>query len=181
MNLSSIAQLLDLDFDPSPTLDPEQLLERLNRFLRSIEEVAPQISSDVLRTKLPGRDRTVLQLFHHTVDVASSFAAENKASEPDQTSDNSATDSLNSLASLSRKIQFTLSKLKATSTDWQSTTETPYGQQTMHQVLERCAWHVAQHIRQLEHFCGKWQRAIRGWPTLLDFEHLPLPKSVWDD
>ena len=180
-NLSSIAQLLDLDFDPSPTLDPEQLLERLSRFLRSIEEVAPQISSDVLRKKLPGRDRTVLQLFHHTVDVASSFTAGKEASEPDQIRVNSATDSLNSLASLSQKIQSTLSGLEATRTDWQSTTETSYGQQTMHQVLERCTWHVAQHIRQLEHFCGEWRTVIRGWPSAFDYQHLPLPESVWED
>lgn len=176
VNLGKIAQLLDLDFDPSPALGPERLLERLNRFLRAIEQVAPQISTDVLHKKLPGRDRSVLQLLHHTVDVAYSFMAGNEVSETDQISDNSASDRSMSLVSLSRKIQFTLSNLEAKTTEWQSTTETPYGQQTMHQVLERCAWHVAQHIRQLEHFCGKWQRAIRGWPSLRDYERLPLPE-----
>lgn len=181
INLSNIAQLLDLDFDPSPTLVPERLLERLNRFLRAIEEIAPQISTDVLRKKIPGRDRTVLQLIHHTVDVASSFTAGREASEPDKISDNSSTDRLNSLASLSRKIQFTLASLQATTTDWQSTTETKHGRQTMHQVLERCTWHVAQHMRQLEHFCGKWQQTVRGWPSRIDYEHLPLPENVWDD
>ena len=156
-------------------------MERLDQFLRAIGEVATQISTDVLRKKLPGRDRTVLQLLHHIVDVASSFIAGKETLESDQISDNSASDSSMSLGSLSRKVQFTLSNFEATSTDWQSTTETPYGQQTMHQVLERCTWHVAQHIRQLEHFCGKWQQAIRGWPSLRDYEHLPLPESVWDD
>ena len=86
INLGKVAQLLDLDFDPSPTLDPERLLERLNGFLRAIEEVAPQISTDVLRKKLPGRDRTVLQLLHHIVDVASSFTAGKEALETDQIS-----------------------------------------------------------------------------------------------
>lgn len=181
INLSDIAQLLDLDFDPSPTLDPERLLERLNRFLRAIEEVAPQISTEVLRRKLPGRDRTVLKLLHHTVDVACSFVAGKEASETDQVNANSASDSSMSLVSLSRKIHLTQSRVQAINIDWQSTTETEYGLQTKHQVLERCTWHVAQHLRQLEHFCEKWQPAIRGWPSLLDYEQLPLPKSVWDN
>ncbi len=180
-NLEEIAQLLNLDFDPSPTLDPEQLLQRLDRFLRTIEEVAPKISSSVLHTKLPGRDRTVLQLLHHTVDVASSITTAEEAQEAEQTNENSATDSSVSLACLIRKIQLTLSRVQAINADWQSTTETEYGLQTKHQDLERCTWHVAQHLRQLEHFCGKWQQAIQGWPSLQDYEHLPLPESVWDD
>lgn len=181
MNLAKVANLLDLDFEPTPQLDPTQLLGRLDRFLQAIVEIAPQISSDVLETKLPGRDRTVLQLLHHTVEVAGSISIENVETEVEQAITDSATDRSKSLLKLSRKTRLARTSFQATSTDWQSIVETPYGPQTMHQVLERGTSHIAQHIRQLEHFCGKWQRAIRGWPSHLDYEHLPLPESVWDD
>lgn len=181
MNLGKVAELLGLDFDSSPLLDPTQLLERLDRFLLAIDAVAPKVSSQVLDKKLPGRDRTVLQLLHHTADVAMSFTVDEEISQAEHISEDYALDTSSSLSSLSRKIQFTRTIVQEINIDWQSTANTPYGLQTKHQVLERCTWHVAQHIRQLEHFIERWQQTVRGWPSTVDYDGLPLPESIWDD
>lgn len=59
--------------------------------------------------------------------------------------------------------------------------DTYYGRQPFHAVLERTAWHVAQHVRQLERVVavlGTGSPDARLPPGLL--EGLPLPVDVWD-
>ncbi len=181
VNLGQVAQLLGLEFDSIPLLDPPQLIEKLDRFLSAIRSVTPQLSSNVLNKRLPGRDRTVLELLHHTVEVAQTATRMNETLDLDPANVESESDTPISLADLREMVQRTRKALKYPHNEWQSTVKTYYGQQTKHQVLERCTWHVAQHLRQLEHFCSQLQQEIRGWPTDADYRDLPLPKSVWDD
>jgi len=57
---------------------------------------------------------------------------------------------------------------------------TYFGDQTLHQVLERCVWHSAQHARQLMmvlHLLGV--DAVEPL-TPADFADLPMPEGVWD-
>lgn len=181
VNLGQVAHLLDLEFDPNPLLDPSELIERLDRFLSALEVVAPQIPPNVLSTTLPGRDRTVLELLHHTVEVAQTSTRMNETLEFEPANVDSEFDTPISHADLGGMIKRTREELKYPGKDWQSTVKTYYGLQTKHQILERCTWHVAQHLRQLEHFCSQWQQEIRGWPTAVDYRDLPLPNSIWDD
>jgi hypothetical protein len=58
---------------------------------------------------------------------------------------------------------------------------TYYGERPLHEVLERTAWHVAQHIRQLNHLLVDVLRVANARP--LDpalLSGLPLPERVWD-
>jgi len=58
--------------------------------------------------------------------------------------------------------------------------DTYYGRQSLHAVLERTTWHVAQHARQLErlHELRGAEFRPRIAPALL--AGLPLPDDVWD-
>jgi hypothetical protein len=58
--------------------------------------------------------------------------------------------------------------------------DTYYGAQPLHGVLERTAWHAAQHCRQLEHVI--LALGIEPKARLGDAElgGLPLPVGVWD-
>ena len=49
------------------------------------------------------------------------------------------------------------------------------------EVLERSAWHVAQHLRQLDFIVAEVLR-VPGAPRLLpaDLDGLPVPREVWD-
>jgi hypothetical protein len=58
---------------------------------------------------------------------------------------------------------------------------TYYGNRPLHEVLERTAWHVAQHLRQIHHLLAEVLRqpdAPPIEPGLL--AGLPLPDKVWD-
>jgi glutaredoxin len=58
---------------------------------------------------------------------------------------------------------------------------TYYGDRPLHEVLERTAWHVAQHIRQLNHLLVDVLGVADARP--LDpalLAGLPLPEKVWD-
>jgi len=57
-----------------------------------------------------------------------------------------------------------------------------YGQPTLHEYMERTAWHAGQHLRQLE-LVIKEKLAQQPEPSLSDnlFKGLPMPHLVWDD
>lgn len=58
---------------------------------------------------------------------------------------------------------------------------TYYGERSLHEVLERTAWHVAQHVRQVNHLLVQVLGVADAPP--LDaalLSGLPLPEQVWD-
>jgi hypothetical protein len=59
--------------------------------------------------------------------------------------------------------------------------ETYYGARSMHEVLERTAWHSAQHTRQLMMLLDMLRIAPNGPLAPADLAGLPLPERVWDD
>jgi hypothetical protein len=65
--------------------------------------------------------------------------------------------------------------------DWSARADVYYGEQTMHEFMERTVWHAGQHSRQL-----MW--VLEGLGIAPDqplgpevFAGLPMPESVWDD
>lgn len=57
---------------------------------------------------------------------------------------------------------------------------TYYGQRPMHDVLERTAWHAAQHTRQVMLMLESHGTAPDGPLTAADLAGLPVPDEVWD-
>jgi uncharacterized damage-inducible protein DinB len=60
------------------------------------------------------------------------------------------------------------------------TVNTYYGARPLHELLERCTWHSAQHARQmiavLERLGVKPQAPLTG----ADYAGLPMPKGLWE-
>ncbi len=56
-----------------------------------------------------------------------------------------------------------------------------WGEQTVHEILERTAWHSAQHTRQLESIVAHFGRAPDGPLGPRELEGLPLPDNVWTE
>lgn len=56
-----------------------------------------------------------------------------------------------------------------------------YGKQTLHDYMERTAWHSGQHTRQLALVLEKLGITPRDKLTEADFAGLPMPANVWDD
>lgn len=56
-----------------------------------------------------------------------------------------------------------------------------WGEQSMHEILERTAWHSAQHTRQLITVLEEHGVEPDGRLTAADLQGLPLPENVWGE
>ena len=59
--------------------------------------------------------------------------------------------------------------------------DTYFGRHRVHEVLERSAWHPAQHARQLMLLLDELGIEPDGRLTAQDLAGLPLPEKAWDD
>ena len=66
-------------------------------------------------------------------------------------------------------------------TDYAAPADVYYGEQTVHEFLERTAWHCAQHTRQLQLVVERLGFTPDRTLESAELEGLPLPANVWDD
>ncbi len=60
------------------------------------------------------------------------------------------------------------------------TVTTYYGEQPLHHVLERCTWHCAQHVRQIQAVLEDLGVKPNGPLGENDYAGLPIPKGLWE-
>ncbi len=161
------------------------LVSRLLALLDSAARLAEQLPAKALPERLPGRERTHLDLAYHVPQVVVAFldaalggrlTYEHFQRKPPAHLQNGA-----DVAALARSVSQALAVWwGANQSRLPGTLDTYYGPQPLHAALERTTWHVAQHARQLERLLE-----LRGVPpdpplarSLLT--GLPLPEDVWD-
>ncbi len=166
-------------------LDAVGLVERYERVLAAAPRFLRQIPAEHLNDNLPHRDRSYLALGNHLVQIAADFM--DVAHGADFTGPLAASVPAIDLgvAALEDKSCHVGQALRhwlgeASEARLQRTVVTYFGEQTLHQVLERCVWHSAQHARQL-----MMVLELLGIPaddplTEADFAGLPMPAGVWD-
>jgi glutaredoxin len=162
------------------------LAARVPRLLDCAAAITRRIPAAALGTPLPGRKRTCLDLAYHVpqivvalLDAAAGgcLTYEHFNRKPPERL-RTAEDAANTTELVARAFgQWWLANAGALPL----TVDTYYGVQTLDAALERTAWHVAQHVRQLElvlQTLGVATRTALLPAELLD--RLPLPKDVWD-
>jgi uncharacterized damage-inducible protein DinB len=60
------------------------------------------------------------------------------------------------------------------------TVKTYYGDRPLHELLERCTWHSAQHARQIIAVLERLGIEPNGRLTAEDYAGLPMPKGLWE-
>jgi len=60
------------------------------------------------------------------------------------------------------------------------TVNTYYGARPLHELLERCTWHSAQHARQIIAVLERFGIEPDGRLTEADYAGLPMPKGLWE-
>lgn len=160
------------------------LVSRLLALLDSSARLAEQLPAEALGEKLPGRERTHLDLAYHVPQVVIAFldaalggrlSYEHFERKPPEHVQSGA-----DVAALTRSVSQALAVWwGANQSRLPTTLDTYYGTQSLHEVLERTTSHVARHARQLERLLEL--RGIEPSPRLAPglLTGLPLPEDLW--
>jgi len=184
-DLAAVGGLAGIDYDGPARLPAGTLVRKYLRVIEASLAFAAKIPVDRLQDKLPGRDRSYLELANHIVEIAAGFirVSEGEAFEgrvADATPE--PTMALNALKIYADTVTGDLrawANTRDTSADARAV-DTYYGPQTLHAVLERCTWHSAQHARQLMMVLALLGIAPEDPLTTDDLAGLPLPAEGWD-
>ena len=178
IDLSLVSEFLRIPYDPEPALPVEELKRRLRHNLATATRLTSQIPSGNLRDKLPNRDRTLLSLANHIVQIAVGFV-DMAAGRQSTVRAGRGTDlDRDALAKRSRTLEDEVSGLVLDPARRVTTYQGPF---TMHGALERCTWHTAQHTRQLAMVLECLRIEPDGPLGSDDLAGLPVPEKVWDD
>ncbi len=185
-NIGHVAKFLGLNEATGPVLTPDQLIQRLQGFLDAAIRMIPQMPDTKLSMEVPNRPRSYRVLGHHIFRIPETFlevadgatlAYEKLTSLPPNSMQTTA-DIAGYGAGVKRRL-----------TDWwaakpdksgREPVQTYYGQQMLHECLERTTWHVGQHVRQWVMLLDMAGIAADQPPGAADFADLPMPSQVWD-
>lgn len=187
-SLKVVAEFVGLTGDFGPALPPEELVARLDRILAGAQRFVAQIPGGELETKLVNRNRTYRQLGHHIFRIPEAFVDSvgqgrqltyEALTEAPPESLQSGTDIAEYGGEVRRKVQDWWRSAAASAPT--AMADTYYGQQPLHEVLERTTWHAGQHVRQIMSILQGLDVQPDRPLTDEDFAGLPMPQSVWDD
>jgi glutaredoxin len=167
-------------------LAPDVLVARLAALLAAVARHARQLPDDALERTLPGRpDRAGADLVHHVACIVDALLDagtggrlefERFLERPEGASRQRAA-LVSRLADRREALQRWWSASAGTRP---AAVETYYGVQPLHGVLERTAWHVAQHARQLQSLVEQAGLQPDVPLSARELEGLPLPDGLWD-
>jgi hypothetical protein len=183
-NISSVVKFLGLNEATGPVLSPDQLVRRLDLFLATAARMVPQMPDSQLATEVPNRPRSYRILSHHIFRIAEVFLSVARGGELtyEALAVGPTDDSFASIAAYGETVRQDLVGWWEAQADRSGTqkVQTYYGEQTLHEVLERATWHSGQHVRQWHMLLGMAGIAPDGPLSDSDFASLPMPSSVWD-
>ena len=169
------------------SLPPAALVRKLDLILAATQRYLGQFPTDAFGTALPGRDRDILDLGYHVFVIPTAFldAVGGRPLTFDYFERKPGAD----MRSAARVAAYGQTVRDALSAWWRSaggagrlgTLDTYYGTQSAERVLERTAWHAAQHARQLMALLERRGIAPDGALGDAELDGLPLPEAVYDD
>jgi len=185
-NIGHVVKFLGLNEKTGPTLSPDELMTRLDRFLSTAVRIIPQMPDDRLEDEVPNRPRSYRVLGHHIFRIPEAFLEvtagaaltyEMLTAPPPDTMRSAA-----AIVAFGETVRQNLMSWWANKQDQSGLeiVQTYYGPQRLHEYLERTTWHSGQHVRQWFMLLG--MAGITPVQTLTDadFADLPMPSSVWD-
>jgi glutaredoxin len=185
--LTDVVRFLDLKVQVQERLSPDELVKKLELVLPAACRYIRQIPAEWLEKPFRNRNRPIRVLCHHVFRIVEGFL-ESMHDGRELTYERIMQEApaLRSGEDLARFGESVLARLQAW---WKSypdrgcsrVMDTYFGKHPLHVVLERTAWHPAQHTRQLmlilETLDVQPDRAL----TAADLAGLPLPDKAWDD
>lgn len=184
-SIKDVVKFLDLKTSLADPLPPDRLVAKLDVVLAAAARYTRQMSEQQLRSVFRNRNRTTGAIAFHVFRVAELGlqAARQMELRFESFDDLPPNDWQGAdIARFGDTIRERLGDWWAAERDRTLSYRVPtyYGRRTMHDVLERTAWHAAQHVRQLMLIMQTHGIAPEGPLTAEELAGLPLPEEVWD-
>jgi hypothetical protein len=186
--LADVAKLAGIAWGGARILPVAELHLRLETLLLAALRFLEQLPEEALDRQLPNRPRSYADLAYHIFNIADAFLEHEEAGIP------LTFDSYNRvpqpgpamkarLLAYGAEVQRRLADWfdgPGRSRDWRARADVYYGEQTLHDFLERTTWHAGQHVRQLAWVLEGMGIAPEEPLGRAVFEGLPMPEKVWD-
>ncbi|MCI3951459.1 MAG: hypothetical protein K0R53_956 [Burkholderiales bacterium] len=188
-NLEDVAQFVGLSGTGHTPLPPAELVSRWITVLRAAQRYVRQLPDERLGERvIPNRDRAIRLLAHHVFRIGEAFVetmnegkeyAEYHAQQPPAEGTMLSTAEIAAYGEgVTQRIEQWWRGMKDTTAQQQ--VKTYYGDQPLHELLERSTWHSAQHGRQLMAVLERYGIRPDGPLTAQQLSGLPLPERLWE-
>jgi glutaredoxin len=188
--LKDVARIAGIRTGGHVPLPPDVLVERGQNLLSAAGRFVLQIPDARLDDLIPHRPRSYRQLAFHAFEIYQfyldwaetgrrlEFADYNNQIVPHQI--RTAFDLERFGAALQDRLTAWW-KVKGQREDYSRKADVYYGEQTMHEFLERTVWHSGQHTRQLQLVVEKLGFTPDGPLSARHLDGLPMPMNIFDD
>ncbi len=173
--------MIGLVYNSNPELSPSELINRQVELLSILDSTIDSIPETAHDQKIPGRDRTIWNLVEHMCEIAHVYQ---RVAEGTSTFDAAAADAevtgKSTLDQLHASLDSLRDNLSRETYEYEKQVETYFGVASLHYVLERSTWHIAQHLRQLASLMRGIDKSIMEDIDTKLLDRLPIPNEVWD-
>jgi glutaredoxin/uncharacterized damage-inducible protein DinB len=169
-------------------LPPDVLMKKWLDVLAAAQRHVLQLPAERLGERAtPGRDRSIRDLAYHVYQVPDAFlqAVQNGVEDltavynaPPPAQVKAVEDVQKYGVSVTARLEHWWAALPDKAC--RQTVKTYYGERPLHELLERCTWHSAQHARQIIAVLQALGIAPERPLTEKDYAGLPLPKGLWE-
>ena len=185
--LEDVSRFVGARFD-SQRLPPQQLMDKWLAVLRAAQRHALQIPPARMGERaVESRDRSIRDLAYHVYQIPDAFLRAVEDGLEDLTTTYNAPPPADVVSA--KDIQQYGEGVTARLERWWSrlpdkscrqTVKTYYGERPLHELLERCTWHSAQHARQMIAVLERVGVEPKGRLSAADYAGLPMPQGLWE-
>jgi glutaredoxin len=185
--LEDVSRFVGREFT-AKRLAPQALMDKWLHVLRAAQRHALQLPAARLHERaVESRDRSIRDLAYHVYQIPDAFLQALEDGNPDLTAVYNAPPPPSVVSprdiqgygkAITERIERWWSGLPDKSC--RQTVKTYYGVRPLHELLERCTWHSAQHARQIIAVLERLGIEPDGRLTAADYAGLPMPKGLWE-
>lgn len=186
--LRDVAKLCGIAWGNEKILPPDELCRRVNAIIKATQANVLHLPEDSMQTQLPNRPRSYADLVYHIFNIVDAFVEHEEgiplAYEAYYRVPPEEMRTPKGLAEYGEKVGERFNGWFAEhgeTADWARKADVYYGQQSLHEFLERTTWHSGQHARQLVWVLERMGIAPAQPLRSEMFRGLPMPEKVWDD
>jgi glutaredoxin len=186
--LADVARVAGIPWGGAKILPVAELQRRLAAILAGTERFLGQLPEEALIRCIPNRPRTYAELAYHIFNIADAFLEHEDGIPLTFESYNRVpgpgAGTKAALLAYGRGVQDRLAAWfdgPGRNAGWTERANVYYGEQTLHEFLERTTWHAGQHARQLMWVLENNGIAPDGPLGPEVFQGLPMPDMIWDD